>query len=306
MALAGKRRRTGKKSILPPYPPSWNSPRPLRPGPGSPQEIFYYRSAASAGALYPNEVYLSAHNVEGINSGLYYYDLSQKNLVGLRENAHPSVLSAAVLPSDQNDPGITFFITGIFNRSSWKYRKRAYRYVLLDAGHVLQNLFFAIHALNLPFSFGYDFVDHAINHLLGLDKEKEVCLAWIGIEAGIEGPTNEPGTEDSDSAEDLPQSIKAASLTARIEPPYSQITDIHESGKIEKQVIKKYLPSPYTLGLKTISAQGIDSQKKRPRRSPLPGCPVFKEIQTQLCTLRPATGQVDPFNGLIGPPKFTE
>ena len=118
---------------------------------------------------------------------------------------------------------------------------------------MLQNLLFALNALHLQFSFGYDFVDHAINRVLGLNEEKEVCIAW----AGIEGLKIEHDAEDSDALEVLPPSIKAASLTAEIETPYPQITDIHQSGKIEKQVIKKHASLPYALGLATLSSQDI-------------------------------------------------
>ena len=231
-----------------------------------PSGDFYYRSAASAGALYPNEIYLHVSAVQGLNPGVYHYDLYQKNLVRLRDKPHPHIIKEAMPESKATPPDITFFITGIFNRSSWKYRKRAYRYVLLDAGHVLQNMTFAFNAFTFPFSFGYDFVDPSVNQLLGLDKYKEVCLAWASIEA-LKKEFPEDVTE---TAEELPQSIKAASQTANIEVPYPQISDIHQAGSFEKQKDIKLAGQPKTLYFDTSHSQAITHQNVESTVLPYP------------------------------------
>ena len=79
---------------------------------------------------------------------------------------------------------MTFFLTAIFFRSAWKYRARAYRYHLLDTGHVAENLILALKASKLPFSVTYDFDDGTVNRLLGLDDQKEVALAIIDVPGG--------------------------------------------------------------------------------------------------------------------------
>ncbi|MEJ2589184.1 MAG: hypothetical protein P8165_16735 [Deltaproteobacteria bacterium] len=46
---------------------------------------FYFRSAASAGALYPNELYAAVRNIDGLHDGLYHFSIAQHGLVLLRK-----------------------------------------------------------------------------------------------------------------------------------------------------------------------------------------------------------------------------
>lgn len=140
-------------------------------------EDFYYRSAASAGALYPTEIYTATRGIRGLDDGLYYFSIRRHALFTLRPDDLSGYIAGLVFPPPENAPLITFFFTAIFFRSSWKYRDRAYRYHLLDTGHVIEDLSLALKALGIPFDLSYDFDDGRINHLLGLDLKKEACLA---------------------------------------------------------------------------------------------------------------------------------
>jgi SagB-type dehydrogenase family enzyme len=72
-------------------------------------------------------------------------------------------------------------LSGIFFRSSWKYRKRAFRYVLLDTGHLVENLASALAFAGLSCSVRYDFVDERLCSLVGLDRSKEACFAIVDV-----------------------------------------------------------------------------------------------------------------------------
>jgi len=133
---------------------------------------FHYRSTPSAGALYPTELYLCTTGQGPIPPGLYFYELASHSL---------SVLKP--LPKEEGDGRILFFVTGRFFRSAWKYADRAYRYVLLDAGHLLENLHLALNSMKLAHSIRYDFPDKEINEFLGLDPGKEVALAIVELGA---------------------------------------------------------------------------------------------------------------------------
>ncbi len=139
---------------------------------------FYYRSVPSAGALYPCELYLATQSVAGIEDGLYHHAIHRRDLGRLRAYPLPPVAS---VPRDSFSSLITFYITAIFYRSIWKYRDRAYRYHLLDTGHLVESLALAIKALDLPCHVTCDFDDPAVNFLLGVDSEREGCLAVIRI-----------------------------------------------------------------------------------------------------------------------------
>jgi SagB-type dehydrogenase family enzyme len=186
---------------------------------------FYYRNAASAGALYPTEIYVSTRNVKGLEDGLYHFSIAQHGLCLLRRgDLSPWILKAGQ-PPNTKPPMLAFFFSAIFFRSAWKYRDRAYRYHLLDTGHVLDNLILALNALDLPCTLSYDFDDNRINRLLGLDDSKEVCLAI----AQIPGPS--PGQDETEGEiAEIPSRMKTASRVAHKEIDYPIIRQIHLSG----------------------------------------------------------------------------
>ena len=88
------------------------------------------RSAPSAGALYPVETYLSIQRVEGIEPGIYHYDVRNHELDQLRAGDFREAVAKAAL--DQGflaEAAVVFAWTAVFARSNWKYKERAYRYV---------------------------------------------------------------------------------------------------------------------------------------------------------------------------------
>jgi SagB-type dehydrogenase family enzyme len=99
---------------------------------------FFYRSAPSAGALYPTESYMAVHAIEGLDDGLYHFGILHHDLTLLRAGDLSSHIVPLMRPQANRPPQLTFFMTAIFFRSAWKYRNRAYRYHLLDTGHLAE------------------------------------------------------------------------------------------------------------------------------------------------------------------------
>lgn len=153
-------------------------------------KFFHFRSMASAGALYPTELYVAIQNVTGLNDGLYHYSPLEHTLTHLRKGQVFSALAGA-------KPLIRFYLTTIFHRSAWKYGSRAYRYCLLDAGHVAENLVMACRMYGLPAHLDYDFDDTAVNAFLCVDPTQEGCLAQVH---GL-GCSAQTATYDSEQAE---------------------------------------------------------------------------------------------------------
>ena len=144
---------------------------------------FYYRSVPSAGALYPCELYLATQDVSGLADGLYHHAIHRRDLTLLRTGVYTDPQASG--GSRESSPfTISFYITVIFYRSIWKYRDRAYRYHLLDTGHLVESLALAIQALDLNCQVTYDFDDSVVNKLLGVDSGREACLAVIRIPGG--------------------------------------------------------------------------------------------------------------------------
>lgn len=149
---------------------------------------YHLRAAPSAGALYPTVTYLLVNNVEGLKPGLYHYKVNGHKLHRLREGELAEELAAAVARGGLiKRSSVVFIFSGIFFRSSWKYRERSYRYCLLDAGHLAGNLSLGAKAL------GYDtvllgrFDDRKVNRLLDLEEGKEgvLLIAALGRAAGL-------------------------------------------------------------------------------------------------------------------------
>ena len=76
---------------------------------------------------------------------------------------------------------VCFVLSAMFQRTRWKYRERAYRYVLLEAGHVGQNLYLAATSMGLGACAVGAFFDDKFNDLLGLDGKEEAVLYVISV-----------------------------------------------------------------------------------------------------------------------------
>lgn len=138
---------------------------------------YEFRTAPSAGALYPVETYVTVNAVDGLPPGIYHYSMKHHALEQIRKGHLGEELARAAL--DQGmcaSAPATFIWTAMFERSRWKYGERAYRYVYLDAGHVAQNLALAAVSLGLGSCQIAATFDDEVNELLGVDGEEESVL----------------------------------------------------------------------------------------------------------------------------------
>jgi SagB-type dehydrogenase family enzyme len=247
---------------------------------------FYYRSVASAGALYPFELYVAAHGIQGLDDGLYHQSIGLDALTALRSGNMMPKVSDALGVEKAGSPVLVFFLTSIFFRSSWKYRDRAYRYHLLDTGHLAENLLLALRAEDFPPTLYYDFDDEKVNGLLGVDPCREACLALVCLW----GKETSSRKEQPDLDAPAKTLMDASQVSAR-EVDYGLIRDVHTASSrvvAPTQGVPKML---HNLGLKTGPAQDI------PRPDPWPEVmnyaeAVFKRrsrrnfVQTELSVTR--------------------
>jgi len=140
------------------------------------------RSAPSAGALYPVETYLSVQMVEGVEPGIYHYNVRTHDLDRLRAGDFREAVAEAAL--DQGflaESAVVFAWTAVFARSKWKYKERAFRYVYLDAGHIAQNVALAAVALGLGSCQIAALYDDEVNAVLGVDGKEESILYMTAL-----------------------------------------------------------------------------------------------------------------------------
>jgi SagB-type dehydrogenase family enzyme len=143
---------------------------------------FFFRASPSAGALYPVETYLAAHQVEGLESGIWHLNILDFALELINPGDHRRSLAEAGLSQTfLATAGAVFIWTGILNRAMWKYRERAIRYLFLDAGHICQNLMLAATALNLGCCPVGAFFDDELEALVGVDGVEEVALYLASV-----------------------------------------------------------------------------------------------------------------------------
>jgi SagB-type dehydrogenase family enzyme len=138
---------------------------------------YQFRSAPSAGGLYPIETYLFTGAVEGLAQGLYHFRPASFDLELIREGDFGRSLAEAALGQRMvAEAQVVFIWTAVVERSKWKYRQRAYRYIYLDAGHIAQNLYLAGTATGIGICGVGAFFDDQVNLLIGVDGIEETAL----------------------------------------------------------------------------------------------------------------------------------
>lgn len=138
----------------------------------------YLRTAPSAGALYPYEIYIFVNNVNKLKNGLYHYSIKDHSVVLLKEgDFRDKLLKAALQQEMVRDAGIVFVLSAIFDRTRSKYGERGYRYVYMEAGHISQNIYLQATSLGLGSVVIGAFLDDEINKLIGIDGKKEAVIA---------------------------------------------------------------------------------------------------------------------------------
>jgi SagB-type dehydrogenase family enzyme len=149
------------------------------------------RTVPSGGALYPLEVYAVLARVDDAEPGLYHLDPSRPALEVLSLGASPLAVlkEAAVYPEIVEGSAATLLITGMFWRSRFKYGLRGYRFTLLEAGHLVQNVLLMCEALGLAAVPLGGFYDRPVDELLGADGVNESVLYSVCL--------GRPRTEDA-------------------------------------------------------------------------------------------------------------
>jgi SagB-type dehydrogenase family enzyme len=147
---------------------------------------YEFRTAPSAGALYPVETYVVANDVNKLDAGLYHYAIRTHQLEQLSTGDFRRQIAMAALGQGMCASAAAVFVwSAMFDRCKIKYGQRAYRYIYLDAGHIAENLALAAVSLNLGTCEIGALYDDQVNAILGIDgiEESVVCMAVVGVPA---------------------------------------------------------------------------------------------------------------------------
>lgn len=144
------------------------------------QTAFLRRTVPSAGGMFPLELYTFTQRVQGLDDGLYHYDVIAHSLQQLqRGNLFPTMEPMFYTYPFMRDANLVLAMSATFLRTQKKYGPRGYRYMLLEAGHVAQNLSLRAIELGLTTLCMGGFVDSLLNELIGLQPRKEGVIYTV-------------------------------------------------------------------------------------------------------------------------------
>jgi SagB-type dehydrogenase family enzyme len=144
---------------------------------------FPLKTSPSAGAMHPIEAYVVAQRVENLDPGIYHYDSSKHELGLLRRGASAPELTRFLVGQKWfAGAAATVFLSAVFPRAQWKYPfPRAYRTVLIEAGHFAQTFCLAATSLGLAPFCSMALAESRIEKALGLDGVKEGVIYAAGV-----------------------------------------------------------------------------------------------------------------------------
>ncbi len=130
------------------------------------------RTAPSAGATYPLEIYVVVNRVEGLKPGIYHYLPSDHTLELKKSGKFGKELAHAALDQEMIEKAAAdIVITALYQRTTSRYGDRGRRYVHMEVGHVGQNIYLQAEALGLGTVAVGAFYDERVKRLMGIDEE---------------------------------------------------------------------------------------------------------------------------------------
>jgi len=150
----------------------------------APTKTIGLRTAPSAGALYPLEVFAFVKNVSDLPSGIYHYHpgpgINEHSIELIQSADREKRLPDATLGQDCiKKAAVCFIISSVVQRTAVKYGDRSERYVLLEAGHAAQNICLQSEALGLGSVTVGAFYDDKVKALIEFDAEP-VYIVCVG------------------------------------------------------------------------------------------------------------------------------
>jgi len=133
------------------------------------------RPYPSAGARYPIEIYLINNNVAGLERGLYHYNVKQNLLEQLLGKDLTSESTEIFGEANKGNPNF-IVLTGVISRTEVKYGINAYRFSLLEAGHIGQNISLLVEKEELGCCALGGFDNDKLSELLDILEEDEIPL----------------------------------------------------------------------------------------------------------------------------------
>jgi len=141
-----------------------------------------FRTAPSAGALYPLEVYVAVGNVADLDAGVYRYDPTTHALSEVRKgDVLRSLSRAAYWQKSAGAGAIAIVFSAVYERTTGKYGEKGIRFAHMEAGHAAQNVYLQAEALGLATVVVGAFMDSWVKRVLHMkDDERPLSIMPVG------------------------------------------------------------------------------------------------------------------------------
>ncbi|WP_035299373.1 SagB family peptide dehydrogenase [Brevibacillus thermoruber] len=198
----------------------------------------FRRFLPSGGALYPSELYLYLR-VKDLPAGIYHYDTAHHRLVLLREGDFDSYVARAL--GNRCDVSACFgtvFVSTMFWKNFFKYHNFSYRLQGLDAGVLIGHLLEVAKRFGFSSGVYFQFLDRAVNHLLGLSEQDESVYAVIplSVEPGMTWFADR-GRDEAITASELCRELRPVAhehyVRSRRVRPYPMLVRMNEASLLE-------------------------------------------------------------------------
>ena len=220
----------------------------------------YLRANPSAGALYPNELYFQAREVEGYEDGIYHYEIGSNAVVLLHRLHHDEGLEP-YLGYKNSMRGFLFLISAIAYRSVWKYRQRAFRYCLLDAGHLLGGIEMSAYLTPHAVSMCDRLKRKELNHLFDFnDNEFFVVGACVAVPIQHNPKTILPIEDQLSSLSNLQESV---SIHKQFQEPLELVTKAYTQSLEISKTPKHYQAPKFTFQNKKLEETILHRRSQR-------------------------------------------
>lgn len=264
---------------------------------------YYLRSCPSSSALFPFELYVAAFGIEGLEPGLYHYGVQENALRLLREGrvtlakikkGRPDLEFLKTVPA-------ALLVSTIFCRCAWRYRQRAYRYALVDAGHLVQNVITAANGLGIQTTTRLRLNDRTTRELIGVEPnapfgEAEAVHAMVVWAETAKQPLAPPATDGQPApfpaGATLP-TIPRQPLAAKY-VPYGSIVAAHEDCVAPGVAVRDIRPPLTELN----PLKAAHEPAELPEPPPATGGPALKEVMINRRSARDYTRTSIPLEKL--------
>jgi SagB-type dehydrogenase family enzyme len=217
-------------------------------------ETYHFRTYSSAGALYPVEVYAACADLAALTAGLYHFHPLERALRPLRTGDVRRFVATAADDESLAEAEAVLALTGILWRTAWKYEARGYRHLYWDAGTMLANFLAIAACAGEEARVVTGFVDHDVNHLVGVDGEREAALALLVVGRA---PASPPGN-------DMPPLDLETAPLSRDEQDYPEAHALHAASSLTSaDDLRRYRggwssrTQPADLGLSRTDLEGV-------------------------------------------------